>query len=82
MPTDINKGANIKEAEIREFTWLNFDENKALYKIVFKEKPGEEIKEVSAYWAWKRAHCSCLKFPLLEDVIFCSFWQTEVSRAF
>ena len=73
MPTDINKGANIKEAEIREFTWLNFDENKALYKIVFKEKPGEEIKEVSAYWAWKRAHCSCLKFPLLEDVIFCFF---------
>lgn len=49
MPTDINKGANIKEAEIREFTWLNFDENKGLYKIVFKEKPGEEIKEVSAY---------------------------------
>lgn len=49
MPTDINKGANIKEAEIREFTWLNFDENKALYKIVFKEKPGEEIKEISAY---------------------------------
>lgn len=49
MPTDINKGANIKEAEIREFTWLNFDENKALCKIVFKEKPGEKIKEVSAY---------------------------------
>lgn len=49
MPTEINKEANIKEAEIREFTWLNFDENKALYKIVFKEKPGEEIKEVSAY---------------------------------
>lgn len=49
MSTDINKGANIKEAEIREFTWLNFDENKALCKIVFKGKPGEKIKEVSAY---------------------------------
>ena len=40
MSTDINKEANIKEADM-EFTWLNFDEKKALYKIVFKEKPGE-----------------------------------------
>ena len=79
MPTDINKGANIKEAEIREFTWLNFDENKALYKIVFKEKPGEEIKEVSAYWAWKRVYITIGKILVVcVDADCATAWELSI----
>lgn len=41
MPTDINKGANIKEAEIREFTWLNFDET----KLSLKKNRGRKLRK-------------------------------------
>lgn len=44
MPTDINKGANIKEAEIREFTWLNFDENK-FTKLSLKKNRGRKLRK-------------------------------------